>query len=52
MTEIKRVLLPDVDAYDGPLWQGAAAVIARLEAGYLTPDQYQRLSRNGDGMIL
>jgi hypothetical protein len=41
MTEIKRILLPDVDAYDGALWQGAAAVIARLDAGDLTPDQYQ-----------
>jgi hypothetical protein len=41
MTEMKRVMLPDVDAYDHPLWHGAAAAIARIAAGETTPDEYQ-----------
>lgn len=41
MTEIKRVMLPDVDAWDHPLWTGAEAVIEKIKAGKLTPDQYQ-----------
>ena len=41
MTAIKRVLLPDVDAYHHPLWDGASAAIGRIAAGEITPDEYQ-----------
>jgi hypothetical protein len=34
-------MLPDIDAFDHPLWHGAAAAIARLGAGETTPDGYQ-----------
>jgi len=34
-------IVPDVDAYDGPLLDGAKETIARLARGELTPDQYQ-----------
>ncbi len=33
--------VPDVSAYDGPLLKGALAIIDRLAAHALTPDQYQ-----------
>ena len=35
------IAVPDVDAYDGPLLKGALAIIDRLAAHALTPDQYQ-----------
>jgi hypothetical protein len=41
MAVIERIMLPDVDAYDHPLWHGAAAAIARIAAGETTPDEYQ-----------